>query len=508
MNVLFVTSELAGLAKSGGLGDVAAGLPAALRALGADIRVLLPAYRSTLAQLPAIDWAGRLPGRGSIPGCRIGQATLPNGLPLYLVHAPSLFDRPGTPYCTPGGHDWPDNHLRFARLSLAAAEIARGRGCLGWVPDLVHANDWPCGLAPGYLRWDGAGVPSLMTIHNIAYQGIVPATERARLAIPESAFGINGVEFHGAVSFLKAGLFYADHVATVSPGYAAEIVTPAHGAGLHGLLEGRRAQGDLTGIVNGLDDGWDPARDPYLQPPFSPRRLAGKRANAAQIRTSLCLRPSDGPLFGIVSRLVHQKGLDLVADCAHDIIARGGQIAILGLGNPDIEQMLSHAARQHRDDLAVLVGFNEPMAHRIIGGSDFLLMPSRFEPCGLTQMQAQRYGTLPIAHATGGLTDTIADGVTGFLFPQPDSDALMAACGRAFAVFQDAAQLAAMRQAAMAQSFGWSESAAAYAALYRRIAGSVVSLDAVRRVDKPHGAAAARSHVPLRPAARRSSAAA
>jgi starch synthase len=509
MNVLFVTSELAGLAKSGGLGDVAAGLPAALRAIGVNVRILLPAYRSALAQLPSITWAGRLPGRGAIPGCRIGQASLPNGLIVYLVHAPSLYDRPGTPYSTADGQDWPDNHLRFARLSLAAAEIARGRGRLDWTPDLLHANDWPSGLAPAYLRWDGCDVPSLMTIHNIAYQGIVPAGECPRLAIPDAAFDINGVEFHGALSFLKAGIFYARHVTTVSPGYAAEIVTPAHGAGLHGLLEGRQAQGELTGIVNGIDASWDPARAPYLQPQFSARRIGGKRVNAAQIRTSLCLRPSDGPLFGIVSRLVHQKGLDLVAESAHQIMARGGQIAILGLGNPDIEQMLSQAARQHRDDIAVLVGFNEPMAHRIIGGSDFLLMPSRFEPCGLTQMQAQRYGTLPIAHATGGLADTIEDGVTGFLFSNPGSDGLMQACTRAFEVFEDAPRLAAMRQAAMARTFGWSEPAAAYAALYRRLVHSVVSFGAVRRAERPSGSlGAVRAHAPLRQAARLPSAAA
>ena len=470
MKVLFVTSEFAGLAKAGGLGDVAAGLPVALRRLGIDVRVLLPAYRSVLAQLPGIAWAGRIPGRGAIPGCRIGEAQLPNGLVLYVVEAPALYDRDGTPYNTPEGRDWPDNDLRFARLSLAAAEIARGRGRLGWSPDLLHAHDWPSGLAPAYMRWDGTEIPSVMTIHNIAYQGMFPPTQCARLAIPDAAFHVNGIEFYGEASSLKAGVYYADHVTTVSPSYAREIATPPSGGGLHGLIQGRAARGELSGIVNGIDESWDPRRDPYLPHHFDAADLSGKRSCADDVRTTLCLRHSDGPLFGVVSRLVHQKGLDLIAEAAHDIIGLGGQIAILGLGDPDIEHMLSRTARQHRDDLAVLVGFNEQMARRIIAGSDFTLMPSRFEPCGLTQMQAQRCGTLPIAHATGGLVDTIEDGATGFLFSPLSCDGLMGACTRAFDAFDDPEHLAGMRQAAMARRFTWAEPAAEYAALYARLA--------------------------------------
>jgi starch synthase len=498
MNVLFVTSEFAGLAKAGGLGDVAAGLPVALRRLGTDVRVLLPAYRAVLAQLPEITWIGRLPGRGAIPGCRIGETCLPSGLVLCLVGAPSLYDRNGTPYNTPEGRDWPDNDLRFARLSLAAAEIARGRGGLGWSPDLLHVHDWPGGLAPGYLRWDGTKIPSVMTIHNIAYQGNFPATQCQRLAIPDAAFDINGLEFHGEVSFLKAGTYYANHVTTVSPSYAKEIATPQSGAGLHGLIQGRAGRGELSGIVNGIDEGWDPRRDLHLPYHFDANDLSGKRANAELVRTSLCLRHSDGPLFGIVSRLVHQKGLDLVAEAVHDIVGRGGQIAILGLGDPDIEHMLSRTARQHRDDVAVLVGFNEPMARRIIAGSDFTLMPSRFEPCGLTQMQAQRYGALPIAHATGGLVDTIEDGVTGFLFQQLSYNGLTSACARAFEAFAVADHLAAMRQAAMARRFTWSEPAAEYAALYGRLAGTMVTLKAARPMFSHSGADGGRSQARTR----------
>jgi len=471
MQVLFVTSEFAGLGKVGGLGDASASLPVALCQLGIDVRVLLPAYKQVLAALPDIIWLGRLPGRGEIPGCRIGMARLASGLTLYLIGAPSLYDRPGTLYGAPDGHAWPDDHLRWGRLSLAAAQIARGEGKLGWAPDLVHANDWPCGLGPAYLHWDGTDVRSVLTIHNIAHQGHFPAHLRHGLAIPDAAFDINGVEFHGEISFLKAGSFYADQVTTVSPTYAREITTQQLGGGLHGLMQTRAAAGRLCGIINGIDASWNPAEDPYLPHHFHAGDLTGKRGNADVVRTGLCLRPSDGPLFGIVARLVQQKGLDLVAAVAHGIVERGGQVAILGLGDPEIEHVLSRAARRHRDDLAVLVGFNEPMARRIIAGSDFFLMPSRFEPCGLTQMQAQRYGALPIAHAVGGLVDTIEDGVTGLLFSELTVDGLATACRRAFDVFADRTRLAAMRHVAMARCFSWSTAAAEYAALYRRQCG-------------------------------------
>jgi starch synthase len=236
-------------------------------------------------------------------------------------------------------------------------------------------------------------------------------------------------------------------------------------------MEARAAHGELSGIVNGIDESWDPGRDPHLQHHFDTEDFDGKQANADAVRTGLCLRPSEGPLFGIVSRLVHQKGLDLVAEAANDIVDNGGQIAILGLGDPEIEHMLSRTSRRHRDDIGVLIGFNEPMARRIVAGSDFTLMPSRFEPCGLTQMQAQRYGALPIAHATGGLADTIDDGTTGFLFSDLSSVGLMEACHRAFDAFDDVDQLADMRRAAMARSFGWAAAAAEYEALYRRLTG-------------------------------------
>lgn len=471
MKVLFATSELADYAKSGGLGEVAAGLPRALRRLGTDVRLLLPGYPSVLAQSPSLRMLGQLPGRGGMPACRVAETATADGLTVYVLIAPSLYQRAGSAYARPNGTDWPDNDLRMGRLSLAAAELAQGRGGTWWQPDLLHVNDWPGGLAPAYLRWDGASVPVLQSLHNIAHQGVFGAAHRYGLAIPEHAFSMHGVEFHGGVSFLKAGLYYADHVCAVSPTYAREITTEALGGGLHGLTQGLAAHGQLSGIVNGIDASWDPATDAYLPYRFSADDLSGKRANAELVRTGLCLAASEGPLFGIVSRLVRQKGLDLVAAVAGDIVREGGQIAMLGLGEPETELLLSRLARRHRDHIGVLVGFNEPMAHRLLAGSDFLLMPSRFEPCGLTQMQAQRMGTLPIAHATGGLADTIEDGETGFLFPRLGPATLLAACRRAFAVFRDPPRLVAMRAAAMARPLGWDDAARQYLELYARLTG-------------------------------------
>ncbi len=477
MRVLFITSEHAGLAKVGGLGEVSADLPKALRAESVDIRILMPAYPEVLERLRHsqchIRWTGRLPGKAGLPGCEIGESVTPCGTPLYLVSAPELYDRPGTPYSRPEGGDWPDNHLRFARLSLAASDIAQGRGGLGWRPDLVHANDWPGGLVSAYLNWDGANIPSIMTVHNIAYQGICNAGERASLGVPDHAFSIEGVEFHGTISFLKAGIFYSSHVTTVSPRYAREITTEALGAGLHGLMQTKSARDQVSGIANGIDESWDPTSNPNLTQHFHADDLEGKRALADNVRETLCLEPSDGPLFGVVSRLVHQKGLDLVAETADHIVRSGGQIALLGMGDPDVEQMLSGMSRRNRKNIGVLIGFNTAMQHRILGGSDFCLMPSRYEPCGLTQMHAQRYGSLPIAHATGGLADTIDDGRTGFLFSEFSSDGLRNACRRAFEAFAEDERLDEMRQAAMARSFSWSDSARHYRLLYRSLLGAV-----------------------------------
>lgn len=462
--VLFVTSEMSDFVKAGGLGEVSAALPRALRA-SHDIRVLIPGYREVLAGRE-VTIVGRLEAAFGLPACDIGRIDTADGLVVYVLVSPELYDREGSPYGDGTGFDWSDNDVRFARLGLAAADLACGLGDLGWTPDLLHLNDWPTALAPAYLAWRESAVPTVLTIHNLAYQGLFAHGRLAALGIPGSAFQIEGLEFYGRISFLKAGIFYASHVTTVSQTYADEITGPDFGCGLEGLLRIRAAQGRLSGFVNGIDGSWDPRSDPHLAGRFDAEDLSGKRANAAAVRATFDLDPSDGPLFSIVSRLVHQKGIDLTIEVAEAIVAQGGQIAVMGRGEERFETTLRDLARRQRGAVGVRIGFDETEARRLYAGSDFLLMPSRFEPCGLSQMYAQRYGSLPVAHRTGGLADTIEDGVTGFLFSDPSSTGLLSAVGRAFDSFGSKRRLALMRTAAMSQSFGWHQSAGAYVELY------------------------------------------
>ncbi|WP_084526891.1 glycogen synthase GlgA [Kaistia soli] len=471
MKILFVTSEFGDFAKAGGLADVSAALPRALKRRGVDVRILMPAYQNVLDKITQLKVVASLPGHAAIEPCLIGETETADGITVYLILAPSLFQRPGTPYTTPEGYDWGDNDVRFARLGLAAAEVGKGIASIGWTPDLVHCHDWPSALAPAYLAWSGANVPSVFTIHNLAHQGLFGADRLDALGIPHDAFRTDGVEFHGYISFMKAGLVYANHVTTVSNTYAAEITTDHLGSGLHGVTRGLAAEGRLSGIVNGLEPEWDPATDRHLPRMFDAASLEGKSINTDFIRTSLCLNPSDGPLFGVVSRLVHQKGLDLIADIAGNIVERGGQIAILGTGDPGVERMLLDVSRRYRGSIGLVAGFSDTMAHRLVAASDFFLMPSRFEPCGLTQMQAQRYGALPVAHATGGLADTIENDETGFLFTDFSVGGFLEATSRAFDTYHAPERLAAMRRRAMAKSFGWDEPAKAYEALFSRVAG-------------------------------------
>ncbi|MDQ0438568.1 starch synthase [Kaistia dalseonensis] len=460
---------------------MSAALPRALKQRGIDVRILMPAYQGVFDKISSLSVVASLPGHAAIEPCLIGESQTHDGIPVYLVLAPSLYQRQGTPYTTPEGYDWGDNDLRFARLCLAATEIARGIEGLDWKPDLVHVNDWTSALTPGYMQWTGLEMPSILTIHNLAHQGVFPADRLDALGIPHDAYRTDGVEFHGYISFMKAGLIYADRVTTVSATYADEITSDHLGSGLHGVTRGLAAEGRLSGIVNGLEEGWDPSSDKHLPFPFSAENLKGKRANTDFIRTSLCLSASDGPLFGVVSRLVHQKGLDLVAEIAGHIVEQGGQIAILGTGDPGVERMLLDLTRRHRGSIGLIAGFSDTMAHRLVAASDFFLMPSRFEPCGLTQMQAQRYGALPVAHATGGLADTIEDGETGFLFKDFSYDNFLGACNRAFETFADKGRLDAMRRTAMRKVFDWDEPAAAYERLYEEVTGIAV----VRPVSLP-----------------------
>ena len=464
--ILFATSEIADFVQTGGLAAVSASLPRALKP-ACDVRVVLPGYRCALAKAPPLTLLEQLPACAGLPPCTMASLTLADGLVVYVVLCDELYGRDGAPYADARGQDYADNDVRFARLSLAAAEIA-ARGLGGWRPDLVHLNDWPTALTAGYLAWRGIETPALMTIHNLAHQGLFPAGRREALGIPEDAFGIEGVEFFGQLSFLKAGIAYARHVTTVSETYAGEILAPERGCGLDGLLARRAGEGRLSGVLNGLDADWDPRADrncPYL---FDPQRWKGRYADF--VRGMFGLSLARAPLFAFVARFVHQKGVDLVLEAAARIVERGGQIVAIGEGDREAELALVDLARRFPDAVGVRVGFEARLARAIFAGCDFLLMPSRYEPCGLSQMYAQKFGALPIAHRTGGLSETIVDGKTGLLFGPADGAALGAAVSRALALYQNPREFSAMRRAAMAVDFGWRRSAQRYADLYRELA--------------------------------------
>jgi len=432
------------------------------------VRILIPGYRQVLSQIGHIEEIARLPASSGIPSCGLGRGETRDGLTVYVLLCPELYEREGSPYVDPFGADWSDNDIRFARLGLAAADIACGRGDPLWRADLLHLNDWPSGLAAAYLAWRGQPIPTILTIHNLAYQGIFERDRLSCLGIPDAAFHINGVEFHGKLSFLKAGIFYSSHITTVSSTYAKEITHPQFGCGLDGLLRTRADQGRLDGIINGIDPSWDPSRDPHLASRFSADNVRGKRANARAVRKDFGLASSQGPLFAVVSRLVHQKGVDLAISAAETIVSQGGQIAVIGKGEARFEAELQALARRHPGSVGVKIGYDEGEARRMYAGSDFLLMPSRFEPCGLSQMYAQRFGSLPIAHRTGGLADTIEDGVNGFLFGEPCLHRFTDAIRRGFDTFRSRGLLSTMRRAAMGRPHGWERSASRYQEVYER----------------------------------------
>ena len=482
MRVLYITAELYPWVKSGGLGDVAAALPPALIEEGIDVRLLLPGFRGFLDAFPGITDIARLTTPFAAERVRVCLARLPGSESLaYLVDHPAFYDRPGNPYAGPDSSDWPDNHRRFGLFGWIAAELARGADP-GWRPDILHGHDWHTGLAPAYLaaRPPAAGhVPTVFTVHNLAYRGPFPGTIFPELALPPEFFSIDGVEFFGTVSFIKAGLFYSDRLTTVSPTYAREIQTPAFGWGLDGLLRARNNV--LTGILNGVDPRfWDPRHDKNLPQTYCTEdAAAGKRAAKAVLQRRLGLEPGDGgPLHGAVSRLTPQKGLDLVLAGLPDLVTGGGQLALLGSGDDDLEQAFRAAAEQYRGRVGVAIGYDESLAHLIIGGSDVILVPSRFEPCGLTQLYALRYGALPLVRRVGGLADTVVDATatslaegvaTGFAFDDDSPSALMSAIGRATELFREREIWQRMMRRAMTRDFSWAAAARLYAGVYRTL---------------------------------------
>ena len=482
MRVLYITAELYPWVKSGGLGDVAAALPPALIAEGVDVRLLLPGFRGFLDAFPGITDIARLTTPFAGERVRLGLARLPGTESLaYLVDHPAFYDRPGSPYASPYGSDWPDNHRRFGLFGWIAAELARGADP-DWRPNILHGHDWHTGLVPAYLAAQPpieGHIPTVFTVHNLAYRGPFPGALFPELALPPEFFSIDGVEFFGMVSFIKAGLFYSDRLTTVSPTYAREIQTPAFGWGLDGLLRARASL--LTGILNGVDTRvWDPRYDAILPRPYGEGdTTAGKQAAKAALQRHLNLEPIEGaPLLSTVSRLTPQKGLDLVLADLPDLVASGGQLALLGSGDGDLEQAFKAAAERYRGRVGVMIGYDENLAHLIYAGSDVILVPSRFEPCGLTQLYALRYGALPLVRRVGGLADTVVDATatnlaegvaTGFAFDDDTPSALASAILRATALFREREMWQRMVRRAMTRDFSWAAAARQYAAVYRTL---------------------------------------
>jgi len=414
-----------------------------------------------------------------MPEARLLAAHGAQRLELLLVHCPSLYERSGNPYLGSDGKDWPDNDVRFGLLSRIAALLGTEKSPLAWRPDVIHCNDWQASLAPVYLVYGlGQRAASVVTVHNLAYQGIFDASAVARLGLPPESFSMDGAEYYGKLSFLKGGLACADAITTVSPTYAREICTEELGFGLQGLLS-RRAN-VLTGILNGVDtEYWDPATDPMIVQRYDVHTLANKRTNKRALQLAMGLAMEDSmPVLGVVSRLVEQKGIDLIADIVGKVVALPAQLAIQGLGDRAIEERLLALARRYPRQLGVRVAFDEALAHMIEAGSDLFLMPSRFEPCGMNQMYSQRYGTIPIVCQTGGLADSVTDcssatltagTATGFVFAPPSAETLLEAVVRGIAAYRDPAIWAHLQRNAMARDFGWEASAAQYVEVYRRV---------------------------------------
>jgi starch synthase len=468
MKVLFVASEAFPLMKTGGLGDVCGALPPALRTLECDVRVLLPGYRDAIAQAGKLKPVARLtlpplPApvtllEGELPGTRV---------PVWFIDFPPAYDRPGHPYHDQHGNPWPDNAARFALLARVATAIARRQGGLRWQPDIVHCHDWQTGLVPALLAREPQRPATVFTIHNLAYQGVFPAAMLGALGLPSSLWSFEALEFHGQLSFIKGGLAFADWITTVSPTYAREIQTPEQGHGLDGLLRYRSER--LLGILNGVDTKiWNPMRDEFLAARYSARSLQAKSRNKRALQKELDLKIDAKPmLIGTVGRLVHQKGIDLTIEALPQLMQQPIQFVTLGTGERALERALRAATARHAGQCAAMVGYDEALAHRIIAGADAFLMPSRFEPCGLSQLYSLRYGTVPIVRRVGGLADTVSDGKTGIAFEADDAQALADSVARAHALYRQRAAWRKLMCAGMRQDFSWRHSAREYLRLYR-----------------------------------------
>jgi len=481
MKVMQVSAEIFPLLKTGGLADVAGALPLALNAAGCDVRVLLPGFAPMLDDLQDSQILAQLSAPwGEDVVVRSGRLACLNDSRAYVIDVPALYRRAGSPYEDEHKLPFSDNDRRFALLGWVASRLVAGLDAQ-WQPRVVHSHDWHAALAGAYLAYlppQRQRVASVYTVHNLAYQGLFAPRHFFELGLPASAFAVDGLEFHGQLSFMKGGLYYADHITTVSPTYAREIQTPEQGCGLDGLLRTRAA--DLSGILNGVDEAvWNPATDPALAAPFDVRKPDGKAQCKATLQQQLGLSVApDAPLFGVVSRLTEQKGLHLVLAVLDELIARGGQLVVLGTGDAALQTAFVERAGAQPASVAVRVGYDEPFAHQIFSATDVTLVPSRFEPCGLTQMYGLKYGSLPLVHRVGGLADTVVDcsledlaegRANGFVFNEFNAQALSRAVARAFALYAQPAQWRKVRARAMRQPLGWEQAAGQYLALYQRL---------------------------------------
>jgi len=477
IEVLSVASEAYPLIKTGGLADVAGALPAALAPRGVTMRTLVPGYPLVLEkltsgrQVAAVDdlWGG--PAR-----LLAGRA---GGLDVIAIEAAHLYDRPGNPYMGPDGWDWPDNWKRFAGLSWIASELALGL-VEGYRPQVLHCHDWQAGLAPAYVKFGPSDrIKTVMTVHNIAFKGSFGPDIFPQLRLPAHAYGVSGVEYYGGVSFLKSGLECADAVTTVSPNYADEIRTPAFGMGLEGLLNGRADS--VYGILNGIDtDVWDPSTDPALSQNYTAATVHQRRVNKQALVERFGLDGEDGPLFCVISRLTGQKGMDLLIQVVDGLVALGGRLCVLGSGEPHLEDGFRHATARHPGKVGLITGYDEPLSHLMQAGADAILIPSRFEPCGLTQLYGLRYGCVPVVSRIGGLADTVIDAnpaallagvATGFKHDADNAHALYEAIRKATMMFADEKTWRKIQRRGMKSDVSWAASAERYADLYADLIG-------------------------------------
>ncbi len=475
IKLLSVASEIYPLVKTGGLADVVGALPGALAPHGVETRTLMPGYPAVLARLGKGKRVARYTDLfGATASVLAGEV---DGLSLLVLDAPAFFQRDGGLYGDASGQDWSDNWRRFAALSRVGADIAAG-SLKDWRPDIVHVHDWQAAMTSAYMRYGAAaGVPRLVTIHNLAFQGRFGADIFPALDLPPEAWGMDGVEYYGGIGFLKAGLVSADAITTVSPTYAQEIRSPMNGMGLDGLINGRVDR--LYGILNGIDTQvWNPATDPLLPKTYQGRSLIGRSANRRALERRFGLDADAGPIFVIISRLTWQKGLDLMVEAIDHLVGLGGKLVVLGSGDAPLEGAFLSAAERHRGRVGVEIGYDEPLSHLMQAGGDAILIPSRFEPCGLTQLYALRYGCVPVVARVGGLADTVIDAneaaiaagaATGVVFAPADPLALHGAINRVVQLHADKPVWLAMQRAGMRADFSWGNSAARYAALYARL---------------------------------------